>query len=275
MSYAPTLVPRPDMGPVPRVEVTFASVDAATVTATVFRSAVGRTFRVRGGVAVAAAGGFTLVDTEAPFGVPLTYRAEMFDVGGVSIGFTDTAVVVLDFDGTVIHQPLDTTRAVQVDPSVEWGGSVEWSAAGRSVRPMGRTVPVWIGDGGVGGAERVPLVFVTESAGQEDAFRSVVGGPDDPQVQVACVRTSTPLGLPQPFFARADWRRLTEPDEAWGETIVRWGGTALEVSPPAEMVFTALLKYSDLEGAFSTYSALEAAYLTYLAMESDFSLAQM
>lgn len=270
--YEPTLTPRTDAAPVPRVEIVFTSVADGTETATVFRVTDDRTYRVRGGIGVYAAGGFAVVDTEAPFGVQVAYRAEMFNAAGLSLGFTDLATVILDAVGSWIHQPLDPSRNTDLLALMGTAADLVRPFLGELVQPQGRSVPVWVGAGRTG-LRGVPLLALTETAEQEQGLRSVFGGYEDRQLPVVCFRSSLPLGLPQPFFGVVVEPRRLDVDTNQGGEALQWQLTADEAAAPAEALAAGVLTYADLEASYATYADLEAAYLTYLDMESDFSLA--
>lgn len=271
---APALNAIPQMTPVPRVEFKFDELLPGTTRATVFRLTGKSTKRVRGAINVYAAGGFSGIDTEAPFNVKLTYRAEMFNAAGVSLGFTDARVVTVAFDGTVVHQPLDPTRAALVDLRPKFAEEISRPFEGEVVYPIGSTLGVYIGSGRQG-VTGVDLTVITDTLDQADAFASIWGDPseDQPQLPVVCIRTQPEWRLPMPLFAA-----VLDPTEArfdtdlGGETI-NWPMRGTEVRPPVEALARALLTYADFEASFSTYEAFENAYLTYFNAESDFDLA--
>ena len=271
---APALNAIPQMTPVPRVEFKFDELLPGTTRATVFRLTGKSTKRVRGAINVYAAGGFSGIDTEAPFNVKLTYRAEMFNAAGVSLGFTDARVVTVAFDGTVVHQPLDPTRAALVDLRPKFAEEISRPFEGEVVYPIGSTLGVYIGSGRQG-VTGVDLTVITDTLDHADAFASIWGDPseDQPQLPVVCIRTQPEWRLPMPLFAA-----VLDPTEArfdtdlGGETI-NWPMRGTEVRPPVEALARALLTYADFEASFSTYEAFENAYLTYFNAESDFDLA--
>lgn len=270
MAFEPTLTAKADLAPVPRVEFVFTSVPTDTVTATVVRELDGRVFQVRGAIGVFASGGFAGVDTETPYGVPVDYRAECFDVDGVSLGFTDAATVTLEFDGTTVHNPLDPTRAVQVTVLQSSAADLVREDDGELVQPSGSEFPVWVGFGR-SALRNVQLQLLTETAVDESRMVSVFGGYGDRQLPIVCFRSSLDLGLPKPFFGlvRAPRRQLVKPNDA----SVRWVFSADEVRPPAEALAAGILTYLDMEVSYDDYDTVEAAYATYLDAESDFSLA--
>lgn len=272
MPYAPTLTPRSDMAPVPRMEVLFSTVPAAAERATVYRVLGSRTYAVRAGVKVYAAGGFSLVDTEIPFNAAAGYRAEFFDVSGVSLGFSDGSVGSVVFDGTVIHQPTTPSRAVSVMLRSGAAAVLSRPFFGASVQPKGRSVPVWVGSGR-SGLIGVDVSSVTLTPEDEEAFYSVFGGYDDVQLPIVCFRTSAATGLPQPFFGVVRDPQRVGFDTHLGGNAVEWVMQADEVAPPASAIVIALLTYADVEAVSLTYQGLEDAYLTYLDMESDYTIA--
>jgi hypothetical protein len=268
----PTLVAVADMAPVPHVEITVEGILAGAVTATLYRVTDERTMRVRGLVNVPAAGGFGGIDTEVPFQQTVTYRAEFFDADGLTLGFGDSGSTGVDYVGTVIHQPLDPARSV--DPILAQGAVKTLSRPfdGDTIRPIGRSVPVYIGTGR-GGLTDLILDSITLTDAQAAAMQSVFGGYDgDEQFPVICFRSSLPTGLPGVLFAVVQ-KPTAEPYAAYGDSAVMWRLTGQEVAPPAEGVVRPLLTYEDLENAYSSYSEIESTYLTYLDAETDFDLA--
>lgn len=263
---------RTNFAPVPRVEIIFSAVAAECVTATVFRISDGRTWRVRGGVNVFAAGGFALVDTETPFGVTVTYRAEMFDENGITLGFTGSSDVVLEFDGTCMHQPLDPDRGVQVDLRPSFASSLTAPFAGVTVQPLDRISPVLVTTGRTG-YRAITLDVVTDTLKDADLFRSMFGDPGRPLPPVICVRTQPKWRLPQPLFAAMTSVREERFDIQFGGSSIDWRIVADEVVPPLVAISAGVLTYEDMETNYLSYEAIESAYLTYLAAESDFSLA--
>ncbi|WP_413600854.1 hypothetical protein [Curtobacterium sp. Curtsp57] len=267
----PELVAVPTMTPVPHVEITFTEIDAGATRATVYRLGGDRVMKVRGLIDVAASGGFGGIDTEPPFNVPITYRAEMFDAAGSSLGYTESSTTTVPFRGTVIHQPIDPERAVQVHLALDAVPSLVRPFDGEIVRPIGRPVPVYVGTGRTG-LTGVVLNALTLTADDDAAMASVFGGYEDMQLPVLCVRSSLPTGLPGTLFVVVQQPERVPQDAQVGGTAVRWLLTGDEVAPPVENVVGALLAYSDIENSFTSYSAIENGYLTYLDLETDFDL---
>jgi hypothetical protein len=271
--YGPDLTAVAAMAPVPHVELVFTGLDPAAVTATVYRIADGRTTRVRGLIDVDASGGFGGIDTEAPtYGVPVSYRAQLFAADGSDLGFTESSTTAVEFYQAVIHQPLDPRRAAVVDLRPEFAQTIQRSRMGDIVYPLGRPRGVWVSTGSKG-ITGLDLTVVTDTLEQADALLSVWGKGDDVQIPVICLRVDPVLRLPMPLFAAVPEPVEQRPNPYAAENTIDWPLKGDEVDPPAEAIVQALLTYADLEAVFPDYDSLEAAYLTYLDMETDFDLA--
>lgn len=272
MAFEPSLTARTDMAPVPRVEFVFTSVPVGTQTATVVRELGGQIRNVRGAINVFAAGGFAGVDTEAPYGASVEYRAECFDADGETLGFTDPTAVTVDFVGSTVHNPLDASRAVEVTVLKDSAAELVREDDGELVQGGGVETPVWVGFGR-SALRGVNLTLLTSTALDEQRMVSVFGDYGDRQLPILCFRTSLDLGLPKPFFALVRAPRRQRITASSGGVSVRWVFSADEVRSPAEALSTGILTYLDMENSYETYDDMEAAYLTYLDAESDFTLA--
>lgn len=270
MPYAPTVVMAPSGSPVPHAQITFTTVDPAAITATVYRNTGGRVYRVRRGIDVAAAGGFSLIDDEAPFIGTMTYNAEMFNATGAPIGYTDPSPAVsLNYSGTIIHNPVDSSRNAKVTILDGTADRLMRPYRGDFAHPILRHNPVWIGRGR-GGLTGIPLALMTTGV-ETDALRAVFGEYEDTQGAVVCYRSSVDTGLPGTLFLvvpEPEYRHLVnDPDKA---TV--WAMVGTETSPPVESIGYAPLSYGDLEASFTTYSTLEAYKGTYRGLESAYEL---
>lgn len=272
MAFEPVVAVKTDFAPVPRAELTFLTVPADTVTATVFRVVNGISSRVRGAINVFAAGGFAVVDTEIPFMVDVAYRAELFDADGLTLGFTDDTIVFCNLDITFMHNPLNVTVGVQVDPLPSFAADVGSPFEGELVQPSGGGTPVWVGFGRTG-LRGVSLDVATDTDSQAADFRSLFGSESLQVPPILCVRTHPKWALPLPFFALVRSPREQRFNVEFGGEIRYWVLQADEVRPPAPALAGPTLTYLDMENTYADYEAAEAAYLTYLDAESDFSLA--
>jgi len=274
MSYAPTLTPYFDWEPCPRAEVLFTAFAPGTATVTVYRKAAGREYEMRGAIRAEVAGALTRIDTEIPYnGVPVEYRAEMFDSAGVPLGSTSSGTVTLYIAETCLHNPLDPQGAVQVVMADTAAGSISRPVLGSVVRPKGRRVGVVISEtrGGVTGLN---MDCYTLTDADADKVAALVGTYDDETTPVLCLRIGMgmKMRIPTPLFAAV----LDPKEEAFdlrfgGEAIV-WRMQGDEVSPPAPGVFIPLLTNADLNAYYLTNAALKADNATNLAANRRYDL---
>jgi len=272
MPFPPTLTAFTNAAPCPRVEVRFNTLAATTATVTVFRIVEGREFRVRSAVNAAAAGTFTRLDFECPFGVPATYRAEMFTAAGVSLGFTDSVSVTLNVVDAWMHNPLNPAAALLVDLDYNSARSIARPTPGDILYPEGRSVGVVITKqrrGIVG----VDLMVTTDTAAEAAAVDDMLGGYDTRVVPVLCLRTPPFIRLPRTFFAV-----ILEPVQRpinihAGGQLTEWDLPATEVSPPAPSLIIPLLTRDDISAFFATRTAVNVAHLTRDAVSRRYDLA--
>ncbi|ROS62209.1 hypothetical protein EDF38_1312 [Frigoribacterium sp. PhB160] len=271
---SPQLVPKVDRSPVERVEMTFREVLPGATYVNVWRVADGRTMEVRGGLRRYAVGGFPLIDYEAPFGVPITYRAEMFtdDTMTVSMGFTETAVTVLDAKQPCVHQPLNPAVAVWPRAMAGTAADVVRRTPGELVYVEGAEVGTWLGQQRRG-AEGVDFNLLTESIADADLFQSVLGRYGESSGAVVCIRIPPPMRIPRTFFGTIDELHEVAFDVARDGGAVMFTFTANEARPPAPGLVPALLRRDDVDAAYPTRAERASAYLTRLDRDRDFTLA--
>jgi hypothetical protein len=260
-----------DANPAPRVEVFVADPPAGTVTIT--RTADGRTMPVRGAIKHAAGSGVSVIDNDVPFGVQVTYQAELFDTGDVSTGFVTSAATILDVTDCWVHQPLDPRLAVRVDVTGDSADELVRGFDGELVYTDGATVGRWIG-GRRHALEGVQLGLETSSTADMDVLQAMFGTYSVDQVPVVCIRTPPGfLRLPRTLF-------LAVPKPSENDINIRYGGsmsvlqvTGDESVPPAPALVKPLLSYADTDAFFGTYSAIDAYYGSYLARDRDYDKA--
>lgn len=272
MAFEPTATVRLDFAPVPRVELIFSSVPVDAVTATVYRIVRGISTRVRGAVDVFAAGGFAAVDTEAPFMIEVEYRAQLFDGNGDSLGFTDGTIVVLETEMTCIHNPLEPSTGLQVDPLPSFAAELSAPFSGDLVQPSGSTKPVFVSFGRTG-LRDVALDVATNTTLATENFARLFQSGALVRLPILCVRTHPKWRLPLPFFAVVREAREQRFDVQFDGETRYWLMRGDEVRPPAEALSAGVLTYIDVETTYESYEDIEAAYATYLDAESDFTLA--
>lgn len=245
--------------------------DAAFVT--VYRLASGREFQMRGAVMAPTAGSFTRVDFEVPFNRPVTYRAELFDADGNSLGFTDSASINLAVVETWMHNPLNPRGAVKVQLSGESANRILRPTPGVVSRPKGRRVGVVLSEPRQG-ITGLFLDVRTESAADADLVQAMFG--DDGQPPVLCIRVGSEYGVmrvPQPLFLSA----LSVPEN---DVTYQWGGGEIshpiegdEVDPPIPGLFVPLLTAADINVSFLTAAVLNSSHLTAADVNRRYDLA--
>jgi hypothetical protein len=265
----PQLVPRLDRSPVERVVLTFREVLPGATYVNVWRISDGRTTEVRGGLGKYAVGGFPLIDYEAPFGVPITYRAEMFTDATltVSLGFTETATTQLDAVEPCVHQPLNPASAVWPRLMQGTADDIVRRTPGEMVYAEGAQVGTWLGQQRRG-IEGLQLRLLTETLGDADRFQQLLQS-----VAVLCVRTPPPIRIPRTFFGSVDELHEVAFDVAQLGGSVMFEFQADEVRPPAPGLVPAILRRDDIDTAYATREQRAAAYLTRLDRDRDYSLA--
>lgn len=275
MAYAPVLSASLDAAPSPRVEVLFSSLHPSAATLTVFRAAGGRTYPIRGGVRVATAGAFTRIDMEVPFGVPVTYYAEMFDAAGLSLGVTDSASVTVWCDDTWVHNPLSPAGAVRVQFRGNAARKIDRPTNAEVVFPLGRRVGVIVGNGRQG-IRDVVLDVVTDTLEDADRMADLLGGYDRETTPVLCFRVgaSDRIRLPRPFFVGVEGS-ASEEDLNYvlgGETITH-PLQGSEVSPPSPGIFIPFLTNADINAFYASNAAINAAHSTNLSINRNYQIA--
>jgi hypothetical protein len=269
MAFAPSLTSFTDANPCPRVLVTFSTLASGTQTINVYRVSEGRQFKVRGGVNLFAVGGIAVMDYECPFGTPVTYRAEQFDSGNNSLGFTDTSTVSLAVTQSWIHQPLSPTLAVPAKVMMDSANDISRPSPGAVLYPEGATVATIIG-GQRQGISGMQLNIRLGSTADADEFLSMFGGYTADFPSVLCVRTPPPLRLPRVLFAGC-----LAPHEVIGgvNALLTFQMVVDEVQPPSAGLIIPSLRRKDIDFAFATRALRASSYATRLARDNDYAKA--
>lgn len=281
MAYAPTLTGFTDMNPCPRVEVFFPALAVGTATVTVYRMSGGREYKVRGAVDAVTAGSLSRIDFEAP-AVAASYRAEMFDGAGLSLGFTDSASIMLGFEDSVLHNPTAPAGAVKVSTGAGQSGITSDSARslsrpvpGSVSYPIGRSVGVIIAEPRRGLAGLVLGVRCSTIA-DADAVQALLGGYDDRKVPVVCIRLGMKdqgVRIPQPLFLGVLDIAEQGLDVFYGGSQTRQVMQGDEVAPPVPGLYVPLLRRKDINAFFATRAAVKASALTRAAVNRRYDLA--
>lgn len=273
--YTPTLNVSTDAAPCPRVEVLYTAFAPGTATVDVYRVAGGRSYLVRGAVKAVVAGGLSRVDFEVPFGVPVQYRAEMFDSSGASLGFTNTATTIVDVTETWVHNPLDPQGATTVAFRRNALQDIERPLEADVVWPTGRVVGVIIA-GQRRGIQDAALDVIVDSVEQADLLQAMLGDYERRTTPVICFRVGANdrVRIPKPFFAGI--LKFSEQDQNYaigtGEKIA-YSIQGSEVAPPTPALVVPLLTRADLNAAFATRAALNAFFLSRLDANRAYALA--
>lgn len=255
----------------PRVEVFFDSseLDSDATRLRMYRFSENRTWLVRGGVDVPP--GSAALDFEVPFNTLSTYRAEMFDASGQSLGFTDTSSTEVEYEGTVVHQPLAPTLWAPMTILDGSGGTLVRPTPGEMTWVEGATTGRWIGSrrrGLVG----TPISLGAESISDADRFQFMLSSYTTQQLGILCIRTSEGIRWPRTFFARGEFAEV-DWDVRYGGEYIIFEASADEAEPPYPGITTPLLSYSDMSEAFATYTALSAAIPTYTQSSRSYEYA--
>lgn len=262
-----------DVTDAPFVEVFIDDLIPEAVSVTVYRLSDGREFQMRGAVRADTAGTFTRIDFEVPFNVLVTYRAELFDGAGVSLGFTDSASITLSVADTWMHNPLDPAGAVRVILGDDGGWSVTRPTPGVVSRPLGRRVGVVLSEPrqGVTGAQ-----FNVRTSSDEDAdkVQTMVG--DRGMPPVLCIRLGSVdqrLRLPQPLFLSALSVSEVDMDHRWGGNELSHRFEGDEVDPPIPGLFVPLLTAADINVSFPSAAVLNSEHLLASDVNRRYDLA--
>ncbi|HEY2644843.1 MAG TPA: hypothetical protein VGI56_13895 [Galbitalea sp.] len=269
MANAPTLTGYNDSNPCPRVLVNFTTVAAGTQFINVYRVSEGRQFQVRGGLNLFASGGVAFYDYECPFGTSVTYRAEQFNSGGASLGFTDATAITLAVTTSWIHQPLQPTLAVPVRILINSANQISRPSPGATTWTEGGTVGTTIGGqrrGITGMSLNIRMANTSDSSEFLGMFGSYIA--DFPSV--LCIRTPPPLRIPRLLFAG-----VLDPQEVISgvNAILGFNMTIDEVRPPSPGLIIPALRREDIDIFFATRTARAAAYATRTARDIDYSKA--
>lgn len=253
----------------PSVEIFFTNYVSGTARVRLYRYSEGRTWLVRGGVDIAPS--VAVRDYEVPSGITSTYRAEMFDAAGNSLGFNTPASVTMPAFGPVVHQPLDPSLYARVTVLLETAQTLSRPMPGELTYTEGATVGRRIGQRRRG-LSGVNLEFMTETIADADMVQAMLGTYETEQVAMLCVRTPPPIRIPRTLFAAADTLEEIETDVHMGGTAVRYRMQADEVEPPFPGLVKPLLTYDDIDTA-GDYDVQDARWATYSDRDRAYELA--
>jgi hypothetical protein len=264
----------PDMAPVPRVlvDVPVSLFPAGSVTVSITRTCEGRTIDVPGGQRLSVASPAIVIDPEPGFKVRSSYTVTGYDATNQPVGSFPVGSVIVDFDGTVIQQPLDPNLAVLVDRLSSTANEIRRDAPGELVYPQAQELPSLVGLGPRRGVQGLRMDVRVRSAADADMLQATLGGYGGQARQLPIWLVRTPPGQRIPRILFCSVFSLVERDVSHFSVKVPFSAVVTEVRRPAAGITAAGLTYSDVGVFFSTYSALGAAYATYSDIRRDTSL---
>lgn len=253
----------------PSVEIFFTNYVAGTVRVRLYRYSEGRTWLVRGGVDIAPS--VAVRDYEVPSGVTSTYRAEMFDEAGNSLGFNAPASVTMPEFGPVVHQPMDPALFAPVTVLLDTAQTLVRRTPGELTYTEGSTVGRRIGvqRRGLSGAQ---LEFMTDTIADADMVQAMLGTYETEQVAVLCFRTPPPIRLPRTLFCASESLEEIETDVHMGGTAVRYRMQVDEVEPPFPGLVKPTLTYDDID-TVGSYTVQDGLWATYSDRDRAYELA--
>lgn len=271
---AATLTPFPDMGPVPRVlvDVPTLAFPSGSVTVSLTRTAEGRTFDVRGGQKLPASSPVIVVDAEAPFGVESSYTVMGYDADGAVVGSWPVGTVTLEYEGTVIQQPLDPRLSVQVQLLGGTASELVRPTPGEPAYPQGRTLPGVVGLGPRRGLQGLSIQIETETPADAVMLDATLGTYETPQLPIWLIRTVPDGHLPRVLFCHVPELVKHDTYLATDYGQAHFSATVTEVTPPAAGITAAALAHSDMKVFFSTHTEVKAQYGTHSDIKRDTSL---
>jgi len=269
-----TLTPRPANEP-PYVEVALDDLPPVVDRVTVYRTAGGREHEMRGAINASVAGALSRIDWECPFNMAATYRAEMFDSDGVSLGFTPAASITVVSADSWMHNPLDPQGAVRVRLLEGTAETLERKVPVTFSRPIGRRVAVALAEPRQGLTGLAVNVYAPDVA-TADRVQAMLGDYTTTTVPVVCIRVGAREGamrIPRPLFLGV--ASIVEKDVGVrkGLGITRQEMVGDESAPPVPGLIVPLLTRDDIDAYYATRDDIDAAYLRRIDLDRDYSLA--
>jgi len=259
----------------PKVELLLTDLDSAVASVTGYRLSSGVEEEVSGIIRARVAGAGSWIDHEVP-AQRSTYRFELFDAAGVSLGFTESASIELGFSGCWMHSSLAPSTAVKVSLAASATASLSRPVPGSVVYPKGRRVGVVVA-GPRRGLSGVVFDVRAEDLETADKIQGFLGSEVSPTVPVLCIRMGVDhagVRVRSPLFLAVFDIAEESINVAWGggeDTMQRIQGD--EAARPAPGIFIPLLRRKDLNAYYASRAALNSSYLTRLAANRDYPLA--
>lgn len=203
-----------------------------------------------------AGGGYTETDYEAPVGVPVTYRAELFDEFGVSQGFTPSATTTLVGPVGVawFSDPLDPANVVGVDMHGRFGSRLVRTRNTNDYQIGDRVVSLL---GARGLLRGIPLWVHTDTIEQADALERVLAATN------VLVRTMPIVRIPRALYVSVSAPEEVPQNVARGGEWIIWELVGNEISSPNLDIVVPVVTWQTYMDTFPTWNDFNAAYLTW------------
>lgn len=255
--YGPSLQPYSDGFPCPRVVVNVTTVVPATVTGTLHRIYDDVDEVVPGADMVPSAGGFVRTDYFPPLGVPVSYRVEMFDINGASLGFTDAETTSIDVpDSTCwMSSPFNPQLSVQVELDDVASSKLQSDINAQTHNIGGRRIVI---SEAIYGYVGIPMSFWVESVDAAVAAENVFAD----GLGLSVIRVAPPMQVPRVLYAFGVPTRQ-EVNLPAGVEDTYFDLTVDEASAPSTSIVAAVLTYGRYTDNFATYGSFRSQYSTY------------
>lgn len=276
MTIEITILPAGQPGP--HVQLVLTNINAWRVT--VWRTAAGRTFAVRGAVEERMYGGslgaMLITDWEAPLSQELIYAVEGFNADGDSLGIIDTAATqITAYRSTwgTIHDPYDPAGMVWV----QWlAGSFEELVRQvpiTEMRAINRSAP-YVLSGVRGGLTGLNASCITATREATAKLDRLLGRYDTPAPPAVCIRTGPEIPLPGGMvYASVMDNKRKHPLAVHSDTsFATWELEVDETQPPTPALIKGFPTYHSVESDAFSYADLNSEVETYLDLERRQSL---
>ena len=239
------------------VAVLFDDLAPRTDTLTVVAITAEGTYPVRSASRAYAVGGFAVTDYEAPPGVDITYRGQMFNAEGVEIGFTESSSTRYDIDPSLVifSDPLVPGNCVLVEALSDFGGRKVRKRDGATYRVGTRTVGLFAP---LGLLEGISLSVQTQSLDDADMLERVL------EAMPVLVRSMPPVRVPRQLYVAVTQTDVQDVDVQWGGARTTYPLEGTQVSRSVTDVVVPVVTRQTYMDAFPTWAAFNAAYATWL-----------
>lgn len=258
-----TATPVPSGNPTPHIRVEVSGIVGQRIT--VYRSMSGQVSVVRGAYKQPTLGSaMEFWDWEAPFGVPVSYRAEVVD--GSSTAMAQSGSATLDVSAVWISDPLSPRVSLAVELEGPSAQQVDYDRAEEVLPVTGSSLPIAV-SGISGDGAGMAISFRAYTVGQRLSILAVLRSPGPTLLRCPSI-AGKPIYSMLPslaYLSTPKWT-ATDVDQAFGGGGSRVSSTAVTlVRPPMSPVAVAPRTYQDALNEADTYTAGLILYPTYAA----------